>query len=248
MKKITLIPLLILCVFMLFGCGCQHNWKEATCTEPKKCLNCNETEGEALGHSWVDATCTSPRMCSTCNKTEGEKLEHLWIEATFEAPKTCSLCAETDGNPLNIAEFETMLKETPVYVESTNLLIQHKQYKSLYPDVLTAVVKNNSGTSVKDIVVSFVAWDSNDLPIKIYGYMSVTGGNYVQGCNYTNVNLVHGATSEKDRGLATNYDYTGDIATFKAIVREYTDFDGNTWKNPYYNLWCDLYEGKTLTK
>ena len=28
----------------------EHNWKEATCVEPKTCTKCGATEGEALGH------------------------------------------------------------------------------------------------------------------------------------------------------------------------------------------------------
>lgn len=35
----------------LAGCGCQHQWEEATCTTPKTCTQCGETEGEALGHT-----------------------------------------------------------------------------------------------------------------------------------------------------------------------------------------------------
>lgn len=32
------------------GYGCQHDWKDATCTEPKTCQTCGLTEGEAKGH------------------------------------------------------------------------------------------------------------------------------------------------------------------------------------------------------
>ena len=51
MKKRTLAIFLgLLLVFCLSSCACQHEWKEATCTEPKTCTKCGETEGEALGH------------------------------------------------------------------------------------------------------------------------------------------------------------------------------------------------------
>ena len=47
-----------------------HEWVEATCTAPKTCKTCGETEGEALGHDWKEA----PKTCTRCGATEGEKL------------------------------------------------------------------------------------------------------------------------------------------------------------------------------
>lgn len=38
---------LAVCV-MLTGCGHEHTWADATCTEPKTCSVCGETEGEVL--------------------------------------------------------------------------------------------------------------------------------------------------------------------------------------------------------
>ena len=68
------------------GYACGHQWQAATCTEPKTCEVCGETEGSALGHSWQDATCTTPRTCSMCNVTEGGTLPHSWNDGT------CSEC------------------------------------------------------------------------------------------------------------------------------------------------------------
>ncbi len=79
---------------------CDHDFKPATCTSPKTCDLCGETEGEALGHTWVDADCDTPKTCSVCSETEGEALGHTWVDATTEAPKTCESCGETEGDPL----------------------------------------------------------------------------------------------------------------------------------------------------
>ena len=105
---------------------CVHDWTDATCTEPKTCSICGETEGEALGHSWsegsctedrvctvcgevaeaapghdwTDATCTEPKTCKSCDETEGEALGHTWVDADCETPKTCSVCGETEGEAL----------------------------------------------------------------------------------------------------------------------------------------------------
>lgn len=99
MKKYILI-LTILSTIYLVGCGHEHTFSDATCTDPKICTECGEIEGTALDHNWIDATCENPKTCSLCNITEGNPLDHNWIDATMESPKTCSLCNLTEGEPL----------------------------------------------------------------------------------------------------------------------------------------------------
>lgn len=98
--KIRLLVVLILCTVLLAGCGCEHEWKDATCTAPKTCSLCSEVEGEALGHTWADATCEAAKTCTACGVTEGEALGHTWADATCAAPKTCSACGATEGETL----------------------------------------------------------------------------------------------------------------------------------------------------
>lgn len=81
---------------------CSHEWQDATCTEPKTCVKCERTQGEALGHEWIEASCAEPKTCSRCGKTEGEALGHSWGEWTVirdatpttagEKVKVCSIC------------------------------------------------------------------------------------------------------------------------------------------------------------
>lgn len=65
---------LLLVVVLVSGCltgcgksageeetGCEHEWVDATCTEPKTCSLCSETEGSALGHT------EGPTFCERCN-------------------------------------------------------------------------------------------------------------------------------------------------------------------------------------
>lgn len=99
MKKTLLLLLAFLLVFLLAGCGHEHIWKDATCTEPKTCEGCGATEGEPLGHKWKDATCTEPRICTRCGEAEGEPLGHEWKDATCTEPKTCLRCGATEGEP-----------------------------------------------------------------------------------------------------------------------------------------------------
>ena len=83
--------------------ACTHNWVEATCTEPKTCSVCGETEGDALGHTWNDATCTVSKTCSVCGETEGNALGHTWNDATCTTPQTCSICGVIEGEALGHA-------------------------------------------------------------------------------------------------------------------------------------------------
>ncbi len=98
MKKILALALVLaLCATMLAGCGCEHEWKDATCDAPKTCTKCDATEGAPAGHSWLAATCETPKTCENCDATEGEALPHAWMEATCEEPKTCEDCDATEG-------------------------------------------------------------------------------------------------------------------------------------------------------
>ena len=75
MKRILAILLTLTMVFALCACGHTHKWVEATCTEPKTCSKCGETEGKALGHKWIPATFTEPETCSVCGETSGDPLD-----------------------------------------------------------------------------------------------------------------------------------------------------------------------------
>ena len=81
MKKLSIVLIALLC-FVLAACGHEHTWQASTCTSPKLCTSCGETEGEALGHSWVEATCDKSSFCSVCGLTSGDPLGHTWQDAT----------------------------------------------------------------------------------------------------------------------------------------------------------------------
>lgn len=103
-KRIAWILILAWSLVLLTGCGCEHEWVEATCTEPKTCSLCGETEGEALGHSWEEATCTEPKTCSLCGETEGEALGHTpgswkeekdYVHAAKYRTRQCTVCGSS---------------------------------------------------------------------------------------------------------------------------------------------------------
>lgn len=99
-RKIWIACLLVICIVMLAGCKCEHEWVDADCDSAKTCALCEETEGAPLGHSWLAATCEDPKTCENCGATEGEAKGHFWEEATCEVAETCNVCHQTEGEPL----------------------------------------------------------------------------------------------------------------------------------------------------
>lgn len=125
-RHIYILILGMLCILILTGCQCRHDWLDANCTDaeacslcgvrqgsplghtwrvadcvtPKTCETCGATEGAAAGHSWVEVSCAAPKTCHICGATEGAALPHTWVEADCENSKTCSVCSTIEGTPL----------------------------------------------------------------------------------------------------------------------------------------------------
>ncbi len=53
---------------------CSHMWIDATCTTPKKCSKCGETEGVALGHSCDIGKCS---RCGEIAQTSDKEMDYL---------------------------------------------------------------------------------------------------------------------------------------------------------------------------
>ncbi len=51
-------------------------------------------------HVWIEPTCTSPRTCESCGETEGASLEHNWQPATSFVPSRCASCGAMTGRSL----------------------------------------------------------------------------------------------------------------------------------------------------
>ncbi len=78
--------------------GCDHQWQDATCTAPKTCKLCSETEGKPVAHTGGTATCTQKAACSVCGTEYGDVSEHEWVDATCAQPKHCANCTATEGS------------------------------------------------------------------------------------------------------------------------------------------------------
>ena len=178
MKKLfTLSLIAVILLSLLTGCGCSHQWTEASCTAARTCSKCGEIEGEALGHnwteatcaaaktctrcgetegsmlmhSWTDASCAAPQTCTACGATEGEVLPHIWMEANYQQPQTCSVCSKQEGAPL-----------TPSFVEMG--------YEIDVTEVGTPVTMTVAGTEYAFRVDSYDIYSSDDTHEALEGY------------------------------------------------------------------------------
>lgn len=115
MKKVISLLLVLMLCLGLYACNNSsnendansqaatkhsHEWKIISCSEPKTCATCGETEGDAVGHDWQEANCMNPKTCKACGIIEGEITDHQWKEATCSEPKTCPICGETEGDAI----------------------------------------------------------------------------------------------------------------------------------------------------
>lgn len=107
-KKLStcvLSALFVMVALLLSACSCNHKWQEATCTTPKTCTLCGETEGVTRKHTWGDTTCTSPKPCTMCGTLAGIELTHQWQTDS----KICTRCGY-DGRPADIRFVESLSK------------------------------------------------------------------------------------------------------------------------------------------
>ena len=93
---------------------CEHDWVDATCSAPKTCTKCGETEGEALGHAWGEtayswaedySSCTATRECSRCTEKEVNTTNNV-------ASSTTDATCENPGETVYTATFVNDWAET----------------------------------------------------------------------------------------------------------------------------------------
>jgi len=189
-------------------------------------------------------------MLTSCssNNTQGSKpVENTNVESVDSTNKDNEeKKEEVVKKAITVEELNAELSKQPMIVIKTEYIVQDAEYKALYPDGLNVIIKNNSGTDIKNAVVGFIAWDENNFPVKIKGQYDYSGGDYYVEVNYKDVNMVNGATYGEDRGYFLDED--NKISKFKAIIVSYTDFDGNTWYNPLLEDFKEIYADKKLVE
>ena len=118
MRKLYNVLFVLLFVFLLSGCRCEHEWDAATCETAGICVKCGKTGDEPFGHRWEEATCTRAETCAICDKVRNDALGHDWIDASCEQPRRCLRCEETEGNALGHSPGEMIVTQEATCMET----------------------------------------------------------------------------------------------------------------------------------
>lgn len=142
------------------------------------------------------------------------------------------------------SELNEIVMHQPLHVIESRYRIRDEINKFTYPDMLQAIIQNDSDYDIKNAIIAFAAWDFNNLPVKIKGTQLFDEENYIKKVKYSDINLV----PNEQYGNTSGYkvDIVHKVNTIKAIVVSFETFGGEKWDNPYFDAWCSLFEGQNL--
>lgn len=110
----------------------DHTWIEATCTEPKYCSICGETDGKALGHVWDEDVCM---VCGEISLDESNaelaetesNQEELFTDQYDEDVTDDDLSGNTDlVKEILVFDNRGYLSERTEYIYTTDGLVERK--------------------------------------------------------------------------------------------------------------------------
>lgn len=133
-------------------------------------------------------------------------------------------------------EVEKLKTEQEVVVLSAT---KHKEWYSDTLSGIRVIVQNNTEKVVKSYIVSVLAYDSSNYPLKI------EYNDYEKIFKSDGANIQSGATHGKDNYCDIYYEVEK-ISSALACVKEVEYYDGSTWENPYYEYWLEEYKEKPL--
>lgn len=156
----------------------HHEWKEATCTEPKTCTGCGETEGEALGHTpgewelekpdYVAAGIWLHKKCTVCGAIIDSQLKGLsTLCENGELLLTPDEFTERYGKMLgySFSEYGTQLMSADS--ESVGCVISKNGSEHigtvLFCDGNDNFISNEDGHGIVKLVIGFKTTDESDI-------------------------------------------------------------------------------------
>ena len=182
----------------LYNDGCNHQWAEATCTEPMVCTLCGVVRGVALGHEWLDATCTEPMTCAICGATEGEIYLHRFENLVVIVEPTCTEEGYSVYQCLTCEMTERRDKTVPInhdFVDGACSMCGMKAgpsltYASLSGDVWETANPNSDGrytlrTKPKSSGGTVTLANGTVVDKEFYGWFDKYGNLYAPGTTIT---------------------------------------------------------------
>ena len=139
---------------------CEHTWNDATCTAPKTCSVCGETEGSALGHAFDND------QDGTCNRCDFVRIVHAGSNIDLNNDLDVNIYVSLDEN--KIGEYTASIsKGGQVVVEDADLVKNGDNvFQVTLPGVpakelceeITVTVRDSEGNEVITIVDSFAKY------------------------------------------------------------------------------------------
>ncbi len=165
--------------------SCMHSYAPATCTTPKTCEKCGDTEGEALGHDYDKGTVTKKPTCTakgiktfTCSVCKGTKTES--IEATGHTYKTTTTKATLNKNGKIISKCaicDKVASTTTIYAVKTVRLSETSYVYDGKVKKPSVTVKDSKGKIVDSENYS-VTYSNNRKKCGEYDVTVTFKGNY----------------------------------------------------------------------
>lgn len=251
MKKILILVMCFVLMFSFTACNnsstsgevskestptatvCAHNYSAATCISAKKCTNCGQTSGSALGHNYSAATCSSAGKCSRCGQTSGVALGHNYSSATCTAPQKCSVCGQTSGSALghnySSGKCSRCDAKDPNYVAYSRvkgeITYKYNNFVGTRGDDGAKVVFIPKKTSLKnkaeDSALMLIAgkYDSGIIVMKCDGYGRFdTGEEYIPAGDYVVIVVSKNTTARLSQlSVSTLKPYVGSYLTDSQI-------------------------------
>lgn len=221
MKKMLLGTLVSSLTILLIGCS-----SNPTATEDSSAVDSKEqvTESKAT------------------ETTEGK--QEITTSETNDSEESVKLNDDEPEKDLSTLKEEAL--SFPIEIINYSILVQDDQFKISHPDLYSVTIKNNTTVDVKKVLIALMAWDSNNLPVKIKGNLSLNDGTYIARYAQEDINLVPQGIYGSDRGVQLDPTMT-DLATLQPVILSYEDFDGNVVENTAATPFLDAIEGKKLS-
>lgn len=142
---------------------------------------------------------------------------------------------------LDAAQFDSLLDQQPLSVESASYVVQDQQYKALFPDMLQATVRNGTGETVTKAVVAFAAWDINGNPVAIEAKYDFIRGFYIREVTFQDLAVPAGETFGERYGF--KIEESCRVARVKAIAVGCETSGGTPGPTPAMRPGCSSMKG-----
>lgn len=137
-------------------------------------------------------------------------------------------------------KLESLLMAQNLYAVYAEYVGSGEDNKLLSSDIIGVGLENNSDDNIISVAVAYVAWDQNNKPIKF------DNGSYVK--------VVSHAIDIQAKSMGGVYNGVNvfvssgeiEISEIKGVAVSYVNSYGETWNNPYYDEFKELYEGKEI--